>query len=592
MKSLVPLAAGLWSALALVARAAEAPASPADSAGPDTEARTEHGAPAAAPSPGLKPGPMMSLDAAFIEVRAAYEQIGLRLTEKERELRKAVAAQQAARLRAEQLETQLADAQTDRLKLKQDVDRLRKQVDDAQEAIAGLLNTLTSLEEQLAQTQSDNRRLTQERAMLEATAKGATERMKVLEEERDRARRLLAEVQDKLRGLLGDTEPVRVGRTPETDSSRIPPASLPGESAPRTTGVSDDRAAPREIALEPVAAKPPVTRDSGTAAAEAPVDPSTWTIPTPVLDGQPPAATAIVYRAQFKPPAGELEVAALKPMPVEAPKPAVLPPAPELPAAPTNEPPAVATAPTGAPPAVARAPAVAPPVADAPVIPPPTVAEMPVSPLPAAAGTTSAPPAVAAAPTAAPPAAPESTSRTGLLERASAALESGRFKEARMYYEEASRMDPGDRLATLGLAESMLATGDTAAAEKLAIQLLSSDRKNAGYLFLAGRIASATGRYQEATVHLENAMHEAPEDPAIRRELASVYYGLNRLGDAADMFRSVLDFDPNDGETHFNLAAVLLMNDPPWPAEAARHYQEALRLGEPRDENIEKLLPH
>ena len=34
--------------------------------------------------------------------------------------------------------------------------------------------------------------------------------------------------------------------------------------------------------------------------------------------------------------------------------------------------------------------------------------------------------------------------------RASAALESGRFKEARMIYEEASRMDPEDRLATLG----------------------------------------------------------------------------------------------------------------------------------------------
>ena len=289
MKSLVPLAAGLWSALALFARAADAPADPA---GPAAEASPQTGASpaAAAASPVLKPGPMMSLDAAFIEVRSAYEQIGLRLTEKERELRKAVAAHQAARLRAEQLETQLADAQADRLKLKQDVDRLRRQVDEAQEAIAGLLNTLTSLEEQLAQTQADNRRLTQERAMLEATAKGATERMKVLEEERDRARRLLAEVQEKLRGLLGDTEPSRSARIAETDASRVPPASLPGDSVPQTAAAPDDRAAPKEIVLEPgtgeglvPAPRKPDPDDSISAAsrtAPAPEASSVWKIST------------------------------------------------------------------------------------------------------------------------------------------------------------------------------------------------------------------------------------------------------------------------------------------------------------------------
>lgn len=620
MKSLVPLTAGLWAfAFAASAIAADGPADPGVAAEAAVPAPAPETAPAPAVPSALKPGPIMSLDAAFVEVRSAYAQIELRLTEKERELRKVIASQQAAQLRAEQLETQLKESQADRAKLKADVDRLRKQVDEAQEAIAGLLNTLTSLEEQLSTTQQENRRLTQEKSMLDATSKGAAERLKQLEEERDRARDMLADVQRKLHGLLNDTgssPPEPAAEPPAAapvarKSVPPPPADMP-DLGPNLAPAIDDRAAAKEIVLtvEPHPAAPVAPR-------------ATPPIPQPVLGLKP--ATSTVTLAVNEPVAPRIEpgvsappAAATKPPPPrkaaaprEVQEPLPPPPLPTIAETEASTKPAAAPMPAGPEPAIAEPaelPAPAGPVAVKPAAPKPAT---PKPAAPRAVTTKPAPkpttpdsdtvgePALAAEPAAVPAPAPapkpapaaKAGDRTDLLARASATLEAGKFKEARELYDEALRAKPDDRVAMRGLAESMLAGGETAAAEKLVIKLLGLDGKNAGYLFLAGRIASATGRYQEATVHLENALQDAPDDPAIRRELATVYYGLNRLVDAADMFRSVLKLDPNDGESHFNLAAVLLMSDPPWQAEAATHYREALRLGEPRDESIEKLLP-
>jgi tetratricopeptide (TPR) repeat protein len=82
----------------------------------------------------------------------------------------------------------------------------------------------------------------------------------------------------------------------------------------------------------------------------------------------------------------------------------------------------------------------------------------------------------------------------------------------------------------------------------------------------------------------------APDDPALRKELAAACYRANRLPEALAEFEAALKIAADDGRAHFNAAALLLATDPSRREEAARHYDEAIRLGERRDESFEKKL--
>jgi chromosome segregation ATPase len=107
---------------------------------------------------------------------------------------------------------------------------------------------------------------------------------------------------------------------------------------------------------------------------------------------------------------------------------------------------------------------------------------------------------------------------------------------------------------------------------------------------LKGRVEALTAEQRAATERIGGLEAEAREALRLRRDLAQMYYDGGRLREADAVFRSILAKHPDDGQTHFNLAAVLLEADPPRLEEAERHYREALRLGEERDEAIEQRL--
>ena len=77
--------------------------------------------------------------------------------------------------------------------------------------------------------------------------------------------------------------------------------------------------------------------------------------------------------------------------------------------------------------------------------------------------------------------------------------------------------------------------------------------------------------------------------PALK-EMSLVQHQRGRTAEAVRLLQRARDVSPDDGEIHFNLAALLLMSKPPNMREAEQSYRRALMLGEERDEHIEQLL--
>jgi tetratricopeptide (TPR) repeat protein len=103
-------------------------------------------------------------------------------------------------------------------------------------------------------------------------------------------------------------------------------------------------------------------------------------------------------------------------------------------------------------------------------------------------------------------------------------------------------------------------------------------------------VAAAEGTPDESVRFHESAVRATPANLEYRRELAMAYHAARRADDAVVEYREIIRRDPRDGESYFNLAALLVMSRSPQREEAARMYREARRLGEEADEALEKVL--
>jgi Tfp pilus assembly protein PilF len=54
--------------------------------------------------------------------------------------------------------------------------------------------------------------------------------------------------------------------------------------------------------------------------------------------------------------------------------------------------------------------------------------------------------------------------------------------------------------------------------------------------------------------------------------------------------RKAIELDDSYGDAHFNLAVIYATQTPPAKELAKRHYNRALELGVPKDEELEKLI--
>jgi tetratricopeptide (TPR) repeat protein len=139
-----------------------------------------------------------------------------------------------------------------------------------------------------------------------------------------------------------------------------------------------------------------------------------------------------------------------------------------------------------------------------------------------------------------------------------------------------------------------------------------------------GVVRSQEGKLPDAMKALQQAVKLSPNDAFSYRNLGIVYYQLNQNDAAIDAlersialdpnnvyshdylgcacsqkgwqevaekeFRKAIEIDDNFPDAHYNLAIVYAMQKPPSLELARRHYKRALELGIPKDPRLEKLL--
>lgn len=168
-------------------------------------------------------------------------------------------------------------------------------------------------------------------------------------------------------------------------------------------------------------------------------------------------------------------------------------------------------------------------------------------------------------------------------------LADGQAMEARDLYLACIEAQPDNTMARLGLANCYYQLGDLTRAEKEATALARMG--NQPYACgLLGLIMMQQGRCDEASKTMREAVKMEPRCPRLRN-----YYGValqndQRPNEAIGQFRQALRLDDNFGEAHYNLAVLLATTPPENLEEARKHYQLALKLGRPKNEELETIF--
>ncbi|NBS14592.1 MAG: tetratricopeptide repeat protein, partial [Verrucomicrobia bacterium] len=98
-------------------------------------------------------------------------------------------------------------------------------------------------------------------------------------------------------------------------------------------------------------------------------------------------------------------------------------------------------------------------------------------------------------------------------------------------------------------------------------------------------------KYREALEILRRARQLDPKDAKTRNYLGISCSRLGLQQEAEEECRKAIELDENYGDAHFNLAVLCATRTPPDRETARQNYQKALKLGVPKDKELEKLLP-
>lgn len=180
----------------------------------------------------------------------------------------------------------------------------------------------------------------------------------------------------------------------------------------------------------------------------------------------------------------------------------------------------------------------------------------------------------------------------------------GDFASARREFQTALKLNPGDGIAKLFLARSLLELQDVKGALKLLDQLQQEDPKNVEVLFtlgwayaglavstlvaiqqvdpnsyltevLLGKYAEVKQVYPEAVEHYKRAIAKSPNQPELYYLYAHALYASGDFQQALQEYRRVLGLNPYDYRASWEAARIVLLEN---PEEAFRLANRALEL--------------
>jgi tetratricopeptide (TPR) repeat protein len=177
-----------------------------------------------------------------------------------------------------------------------------------------------------------------------------------------------------------------------------------------------------------------------------------------------------------------------------------------------------------------------------------------------------------------------------LGDKAANAFSKGDWSTARTAYREMLTMDPENALVWANLGSVELRDNNTdQALTCFEASVRFNDKLVQSWLAL-GNILSRRGDRYRALSCFSRAVHEEPLDPKAHLYLAIEAKNLGWRDTALQELQRSIDLKPDYGLAHFNIATIYLDQKPPSLTLAKQHYEQALALGEPKDDVLERKL--
>lgn len=177
------------------------------------------------------------------------------------------------------------------------------------------------------------------------------------------------------------------------------------------------------------------------------------------------------------------------------------------------------------------------------------------------------------------------------LEAGNAAFSSGNYAEARQHYAQARTVLPNHLLLLVNSGLAAFYDNDPAEAEALLRRALAEDMEVPAAWQVLGLIYLDSQRFEQAMASFAQVVIREPRNSRARNYLGVAIGQLGWFDGAEAEFRRAVELDPEYADAHFNLAYFALQRRRPAVEIARRHYLEAVKLGAPRDPELEKMIP-
>jgi tetratricopeptide (TPR) repeat protein len=176
------------------------------------------------------------------------------------------------------------------------------------------------------------------------------------------------------------------------------------------------------------------------------------------------------------------------------------------------------------------------------------------------------------------------------LKAAAAREKKGELEPALALYEQALNLNPASLAAAHGAGRCCLGLGLVKRGRDLLLAAFARDPDNVDTILLLASLACAERDFNRALRTLTPFAQQHPDHPRVRFLLGSAHMGLGHLDQAEAEWRKAVALDPRFSEAHYNLARLLLLQNPADLAGAREHYRLSLQAGGERDEHLEKLF--
>jgi len=174
--------------------------------------------------------------------------------------------------------------------------------------------------------------------------------------------------------------------------------------------------------------------------------------------------------------------------------------------------------------------------------------------------------------------------------KATALYNEKKFDEAAAAYQEILNKYPQSIYALSNLGVVRFQQQKYPEAEKALREAIRVAQNDAFSHSVLGIVLVQQEKYDDAIQVLSRAVALDPNDAKTRNYLG-ISSSRKGLQEAAEQeCRKAIELDDSYGDAHFNLAVIYATQTPPAKELAKRHYNRALELGVPKDEELEKLI--